>query len=106
MMTYEPKENLNIDNLLDTSEYDRMLETINNSSVSDRQKEFLRLASTRFIRFNYAKIADYHSCTTQEMKDLIEDLHLVVVDSGDAIEHGFFEYFEGYDKLVGELISE
>lgn len=103
---YQPKENLNIDSLLDLREYNEILEKIQSANVSDKQKQFLQLAATRFIRFNYAKIADYHSSTDSEMKSAIEKLHLVVVDKDNAILNGYMQYFEGFSKLVEECIGE
>lgn len=106
-MYYEPKENLNIESMLDISEYNKLLDSIDSSDLSDSQKSFLKLAATRFIRFNYAKIADYY-CSIDDtiMKDFIEKLHLVVVDKDSAIKNGYFEYFEEYSKLVEGLIGE
>lgn len=103
---YQPKENLNIDSLLDLREYNELLSIIDASNVSDKQKSILSLAATRFIRFNYIKIADYYCSADSEMKDLIEKLHLVVVDKDDAIKNGYFEYFEEFTKLVEELVGE
>ena len=105
-MYYEPRENLNIDNLLDLSEYIPILEMIDNLSVSDKQKQFLRRAATRFIRFNYAKIAYYHASTDKEMQSLIEKLHLVVVDKDSAIKNGYIEYFNEFEKLVEGIVGE
>lgn len=107
MIYYEPKENLNINNLLGLEEYNKIQELIENSNVSNSQKQFLKLASTRFIRFNYAKIADYYcSIDDTTMKDFIEKLHLVVVDKDSAIKNGYFEYFYGYSKLIEEIVGE
>lgn len=103
---YEPKENLNISNLLDLDEYMKFQDIITNSDVSGSQKQFLRFASTRLIRFNYAKIADYYCGVDDKMKELIEKLHLVVVDKDNAIENGYFEYFDEYSKLIEGLVSE
>lgn len=106
MIYYQPQEYRSTSNLLNMDEYQELIDKINKSNVSETQKEFLRLAATRFIRFNYAKIADYYCSTDDEMKDLIEKLHLVVVDKDSAIENGYFEYFEEYSKLVEELVGE
>ena len=107
MIHYEPKENLSIDNLLDTSKYEAVIDRINKSSLSDSQKKFLTLATSRFIRFRYEKIADYY-CTIQsdEMKKFIEELHLVVVDYNNAIENGYFQFQEDYKHLLEEIIGE
>lgn len=107
MIHYKPKENLSIDNLLDTSKYEAVIDEINKSSLSNSQKKFLMLAASRFIRFKYEKIADYYcSIQSDEMKSWIEKLHLVVVDYDNAIENGYFEFQEDYKHLLEELINE
>ena len=103
---YEPKENLNIDSLLDISKYEAVIDEIDKSSLLNSQKKFLTLAASRFIRFNYAKIADYYCSTDDVMKEFIEKLHLVVVDNDKAIERGYFEFQEDYKQLIKELIDE
>lgn len=104
---YQPKETLNIESMLDISEYHNLCCMVDASDLSDSQKSFLKLAATRFIRFNYAKIADYYcSIDDTTMKDFIEKLHLVVVDKDSAIKNGYFEYFDGYSKLIEEIVGE
>lgn len=103
---YEPKETTRIDNLLDVSEYNKLLAEIDTLDLPSSEKQFLKLASTRFIRFNYSNIADYYSSASTNMKDWIEKLHLVVVDYNNAIEKGYIEYFDGLEKIVGDIVGE
>ena len=102
---YNTKENLRLDSLLDLSEYIEVLKIIDDSEVTEPQKVFLRNAATRFIRFNYAKIADYYSSTSAEMRAIIERLHLVVVDRDHAIENGYLKFQSDYNKLIEEILN-
>lgn len=103
---YEPKENRDLDSLLDISEYKRFVHDIEESKLTEHQKMVLKLAATRFIRFKYEKIADYYNCATPEMRDWLEQLHLVVVDYDSAISKGYFTFKEDYKKYLEELVGE
>lgn len=105
-LIYEPKENRDLDSMLDISEYSKFVGEIESSKLTQHQKDVLKLAATRFIRFKYERIADYYNCATPEMKDWIERLHLVVVDYDSAISKGYFTFKEDYKQYLGELIGE
>lgn len=106
MIYYEPKKYKGIKELLDTDQYEELIAEIEQSDLSSEEKQFLKKAATRFIRFNYTNIADYYSNASYNMKDWIEKLHLVVVDYDNAIEKGYIEYFEGLEKIVGDIVGE
>ena len=101
---YEPKGEANLDELVDKSKYEELLRKIEKANVAEDVKEFLRLAATRFLRFNYARIADYYANADKEVQELFEELALVIIDFKDAKAKGFvqfneklFELFEGDD---------
>ena len=52
-----------IDELINTQKYGKLIAHINNSNLPEEEKKFLRLAASRHIVFNYAKIADYYAHT-------------------------------------------
>ena len=103
---YEPKENKGINGLLDTDQYNKLVAEIEQTDLPNSEKQFLKQAATRFIRFNYSNIADYYTNASSNMKDWIEKLHLVVVDYDNAIENGYIEYFEGLQQIVGDIVGE
>ena len=88
-----------LEDLYDTEKYDRLIKLIEESSVSDNIKEFLKLTATRHIKFDYANIAEYYTHTDKETQELMEKLALVIIDFEKAIE-------EGYIKLREEIISQ
>ena len=86
--------------LCDYTKYSKLIADINNSSLSEEEKKFLKYAATRHIVFNYSKIADYYAHSNIEMQRLMEQSALVIVDFDDAIMNGFIELSKRLDELV------
>ena len=95
-----------ISELLDHAKYSRLLSNINNSTVSDDEKKFLKLAASRHIVFNYAKIADYYAHANEEMQELMEQSALVILDINDAIANGYVKLSKDIEKLINESKGE
>lgn len=86
----------NIAELYNKSTYARLCYEIDNADISDEDKMFLKLASTRHITFNYSKIADYYAHSDSKVQQLMEKNALVIIDLEDAMANG-------YVKLHGEI---
>lgn len=87
---YVPKDNPPpIDALCSTDKYVQLLRDINNSNVSEEEKQFLRRGASRHFVFDYEKIADYYASASPEMQKLMEDSALVMIDINDAIADGY-----------------
>lgn len=100
---YNPSEvTPHIDSLLDYSKYSKLLSNIKNSTVSEEEKKFLKLAASRHIVFNYAKIADYYAHANKEMQELMEQSALVILDIDDAIANGYVKLSAKMNQLVDE----
>lgn len=100
---YNPSEiKPHIDSLLDYSKYSKLLANIKNSNVSEEEKKFLKLAASRHIIFNYAKIADYYAHSDREMQKLMEQSALVILDIDDAIANGYVKLSAKMNQLVEE----
>lgn len=82
-----------------------MMHRINNSNVSNEEKEFLRLAATRHIVFNYERIADYYASASKEMQDLMEQSALVIIDFDRAIELGFVQLNDKMRRLYEQELD-
>lgn len=78
-----------LDSLVSIDKYSKLIRNINDSSVSDEEKRFLRFAASRHIVFNYCLIADYYANATPEMQELMEQSALVILDIDDAIHNGY-----------------
>lgn len=100
---YNPSEvKPHIDSLLDYSKYSKLISDIKQSSVSEEEKKFLKLAASRHIVFNYAKIADYYAHASKEMQELMEKSALVILDIDDAIANGYVKLSAKMNQLVEE----
>jgi hypothetical protein len=95
-----------IESLADYSKYSKLLANINDSNVSDDEKKFLRLAASRHIVFNYAKIADYYAHASKEMQELMEQSALVILDIDDAIANGYVKLSKDIEKILEESGDE
>lgn len=75
--------------LYDDRKYKQLLRNIDDSSVPDEIKAFLKLAAARHIVFNYSKIADFYAHADKDVQKLFEDSALVIIDINDAIANGY-----------------
>ena len=92
----------NIGELVNIEKYSKLIRDINESNVSEEEKEFLKFAATRHIIFNYNKIADYYAHSSKEMQELMEKSALVILDINDAIANGYVKLSTRLDKLIGD----
>lgn len=99
---YEPTgEEVELADLTVEDKTNELLERIENSNVSDEEKEFLRKAANRHRAFDYHKIAEYYAQASPEMQELMEDSALVIIDLEDAIAKGYAKFKGEVDALWG-----
>ena len=104
---YEPKNKKpHLLELLNTSKSDRLIGKIIESSISDKEKQFLIEAAKRHNVFNYEKIADYYANSSKEMQELMESSGLVIIDFNKAIEYGFVKVCESIKTQYMEDYGE
>lgn len=84
--------------MLDTSKSDELIAEIQQSGVSEAEKEFLIQAAGRHSVFNYRHIAEYYAHASPEMQTLMEKSALVIIDYDNAIANG-------YAVLFGEVLE-
>lgn len=99
---YEPteKEPPTIKMLYDDERQKKFFEQIENSELDEEVKQFLILASYRFVKFDFTKIAEYYAhIKSSEEKELFELLALIIIDYDKAIENGFVEMQSELEKL-------
>jgi len=98
---YEPKNvRPNELELYNTNIYDRLVKEVDLSNLSNEEKEFLKLAATRHIEFDYRKIADLYAHASNELQILMEKSALVIIDYDKAIELGFVKLFHELETLA------
>ena len=101
--TYEPmNQKPKIEQLVDTSRMMELINKIENSDISDEEKQFLILASYRHIVFDYSKIADFYAHSNQQMQELMESSALVIIDYNKAIEEGYVRLSQTMSELYSE----
>lgn len=91
-----------ISDLVNDYKTTQLMEEIENSNVTPEQKNFLRMAATRHLEFNYRNVAEYYAHQDKEMQELMEKSALVIIDFGDAIANGFVQLSKEIDDIVEE----
>lgn len=90
---YEPTgEDVETRDLYDDKRYRKLVAAIDESGVGEDVKEFLRVAATRHIVFDYASIAEFFANADEEVQGLMRDSALVIIDIGDAIRAGLTRF--------------
>lgn len=97
---YTPSdEDVSLFDIYDVEKYHEMIDEINDSSLPEEEKEFLRMAAARHIVFSYKKIADYYAQASEEMQTLMEKSALVIIDVEDAIKYGYAKLSSYLDEI-------
>ena len=101
--TYEPKnEKPNIVDLFDTKKADELIDKIKQADVTEEELMFLSHCALRHTVYDYSKIADFYAHSSKEIKELMEDSALVIIDSDKAIENGYTRLTENIKKIFNE----
>jgi hypothetical protein len=94
------KDKPSISELADYSVYNRLIDEINNSDVSEIEKEYLKFAATRHIVFRYDLAAEYYAHSDKDVQQLMENSALVIIDFQKAIELGFVRLNETLNEIM------
>lgn len=92
----EPK----VSELYSDTKTKELIDEIENSDITEEQKEFLKSAAFRHLEFNYNKIAEYYAHQEKPMQELMEKSALVIIDYEDAIKNGYAELIEGIESVT------
>lgn len=87
--------------LYDREKYKALRDEVEASDIPEDIKIFLISAASRHIRFNYENIAEYYAHADLDVKKLIENSALVIIDYEKAIEQGYVELTEKLMELSG-----
>ena len=98
-----PEKTRQFDLLCDKSKTAELLKEIDESSVTDDEKEFLRLAAQRHLAFNYKKVAEYYANASEEMQELMEKSALVIIDYDDAIAYGYSRLNDSVTEMFDDV---
>ena len=78
-----------LENVYDLSKVEELLQQIEQSSLPDKEKHFLRAAAYRHAVFNYQHCAEYYAHSGVDVQELMENSALVIVDLDKAIQNGW-----------------
>lgn len=78
---YEPRGfKPEIKELMDLQEYNKKIAYIESLQLDNDFKEFLKLSATRFILFQFDRIADYFASSNKDIQEAMKELILVILD--------------------------
>lgn len=104
---YQPGESCPLINeLYNTEKTDQLIKSINDSNIPKDIKAFLLKAAERHTVFNYDKVADYYAHANEDVKKLMEDSALVIIDFNKAIELGYVKLSEEIKEQYLEEYGE
>ena len=90
----------------DIKKYTQLVKEINSANITDEEKEFLKFAATRHIKFTYSKVADYYAHASKEMQELMEHSALVIIDFEDAIANGYVQLSRSIEAIRNKDIEK
>ena len=85
--------------LVDRTKATSLRTEILKANLPKNLEEFLLLAASRHLVFNYAKIAEFYPHQTSEVQQLIEQSALIIIDLNDAIANGFTRFQQTINEL-------
>ena len=96
---YEPSGDVvPLESCIDDSKTEALLMEIEDSNLSDTEKDFLRKAAQRHNQ--------YYANTSAEMQDLMERSALVIIDYDDAIKNGYVQLSSSLESILGDENDE
>lgn len=92
---YKPSEiKPSINEIADTSKTKELINKINKLEIQDDLKEILIFRASFFTDFKFDKIADFYSKENKDVKEVFEDLGMVILAPKEALKKGFIELKE------------
>lgn len=100
---YEPSDrDVDVNELYDDEKYKELIKKIDGSNLSEDVKAFYRLAAARFVEIDFRDTADWYVNQSDEAKEIAEELALVIVDYGKALELGFIKLNNEFAEMFGD----
>lgn len=89
-----------INDLVNVDKTNELINLVDNSNIKDdKLKEFLKLAASRFLVFNYENIAEYYCHQNKKTQEIMESLALIIIDIDKSIANGLVEFTEKINQL-------
>lgn len=91
-----------IDEMIDESKVNKLIEEINKLNIDEDKKDFLRKTATRHYTYNYSNIAEYYAHQDKEVQAIMEKLALVIIDIRSAIANGYVELSTTLEEMLND----
>jgi len=103
-LVYEPSMAAppTVGQLYDDIKLQMLLSRIESAKLPDELAHFFRLAAHRFVRFRFDLIAEYYAHASEDVRQIMRELVLVIVDYDDAIAAGVLRLSEKLIALINE----
>lgn len=89
--------------MVNTKRYNEALRAIDEvKDITDEEREFFKLAATRFIKFNFTSIAEQYCVSSPQARALFEKLALVYVSTTQAIANALIDCDNGFREYIDE----
>lgn len=88
--------------LVNTEKYEELSAEIQGAELPPEVAQFLEMAATRHLVFDYSKIAEFYAHANPEIQDLMERSALVIIDFDKAIENGYVKLSEKIQTLYAK----
>jgi hypothetical protein len=86
--------------LYDAAKYTQLTAQIHqNNDLAPEVKEFLLLAATRHVRFDFEQIAEFYAHADPDTQQLMEESALVIIDFDKAISGGYVKLSQAMGKI-------
>jgi hypothetical protein len=83
-----------INELANLEKTKNLIDKINLLDIPNELKEILKIRASFFTDFNFQKIADYYSSQDANIKEVFEDLGMIILAPKEALKKGFIELQE------------
>jgi hypothetical protein len=88
-----------LDDLVTLDRYNEIVKAIDESELGEDIKRFLRFGATRFITFDFSRIAEFFAHSSKEEQEYFIKQALVIIDYERAIELGFVSFMDSLIEI-------
>lgn len=109
---YEPTdESVEMEDCIDAGHYLELVREINvylqKGSISEEEAKFLKLCATRWIKFNYPKVAQWYAVeASPAVQRHLERSAMVLIDKDKKFENAVVDAREYFDKILKRYVTE
>lgn len=97
---YTPKEKMpDLFELANTEKTNNLILKIEKTDIQNDLKEILKIRAAFFTDFNFNKIADYYYYSNENVKELFEELGMVIIAPKEALKMGFVTLTDNLQEI-------